>query len=108
MRISRGVTFHAFDDKVYVHNVRSQCDYILNGMALEVLDFLAKNDNATLEILLSKLLEKYEVDAKELQRDIHEFITEMIKEKILYENNTLYEENLWSNQILMEVQESSS
>lgn len=103
MKISRGVTYHAFDDKVYVHNVKSQRDYILNGIALEVLEFLARNNDVTLESLLSKLSEEYEVDSKEIKRDIQEFIIEMIKEKILYENEIFCEENLWSNQIFMEV-----
>ena len=104
MKIVPGVSYHPFDDKVYVHSVDSQRDYIFEGIALDILKFFAENENATFENLCAKLLIEYEIeDVEEFKNDMHEFIEELLTEKILYEGKDSNAEEAWSNKIPMEV-----
>lgn len=103
MRIMPGVTWHPYDDKVYVHSVDSQRDYIFEGIALDVLNFFAEHDNATFDELCAKLSAEYAVDADELKSDMGEFVDELLTEKILFEGNDPYDEEPWSNKIPREV-----
>lgn len=103
MRIMPGVSYHPFDDKVYVHSIDTQKDYIFEGIALDVLNFFAEKENSTLEKLCEKLLAEYEIEnAEEFQNDMREFVEELLTEKILYEGD-LYAEKPWSNKIPAEV-----
>ena len=101
MKIARGISIHPFDDKVYVHSVVNQRDYIFEGIVLDVLNFFATHENAEVDELCAKLLTEYEVDEAELQRDIHEFVEELLAEKILIAADET--EEPWSNKIPMEV-----
>ena len=102
MKISAGVSYHAFDDKVYVHNVKNQCDYVMSGIAGEILDYVAKNPTCSVPKLLKDFSAQYdEVDADEIQRDIGEFVDELLGEKILTEADD--PEEPWSNKVPMEV-----
>lgn len=104
MRLKRGVSYHPFDDKVYVHSVDTRKDYILEGIALDVLNFFAEHDDATLKDLCSSLSAKYETDENELQDDMREFVEQLLAEKILCEGDD--EEKPWSREIMQEVETS--
>lgn len=104
MRIVPCITYHPFDERVYVHIVDSQRDYIFEGIALDVLDFFATNEDANLEDLCTKLSAEYAIeDLDESRNDMREFVDELLAEKILYEGSTPYVEEPWSNKIPMEV-----
>lgn len=104
MRTVPGVTWHPYADKVYVHSVDSQRDYIFEGIALDVLNFFAEHDDATLDELCAALATEYEIDdAAEFQNDMREFVDELLAEKILYEGEST--EEPWSNKIPAEVAE---
>lgn len=103
MKIVPGVTWHPYEDKIYVHSVDSQRDYIFEGIALDILNFLAENDNANFENLCAKLSAEYEIDnAEDFQTDIRDFVGQLMEEKILYQDESNTEEQ-WSNKIPMEV-----
>lgn len=103
MKIVPGVSYHPFDDKVYVHSSDTQKDYIFSGITFDILDYFAKYGDASIESLYDWLVEQYDVDKLELQNDIQKFIPELIEEKILYEDEYPHFEEQWSNQIPMEV-----
>ena len=103
MKIAPGVSWHPFDDKIYVHNVTTQRDYILAGIALDILNFFKEQGDSTLEALCTRLSKEYEIDEIELQSDIRDFVAEMKSEKILYEGTNFYSEEPWSNKIPTEV-----
>ena len=108
MRIKRGVSYHPFDDKVYVHSVDNNHDYIFEGIAADVLDFFSEHNDATLDELCAKLLTEYEVDETELQNDMREFVEQLLDEKILYEGEEPSLEETWSNRIPMELEQKFS
>ena len=62
MKIFPGVTWHPYAEKVYVHSVDSQHDYIFEGIALDVLNFFAEHDDASFENLCEKLSAEYAID----------------------------------------------
>ena len=102
MKVTPGVTYHQFEEKIYVHSVNDQKDYIFEGIAFDVLDFFAKNNDATFDDLCEKLSREYDVeDMKEFRNDMHEFVTELLEEKILDDGSNSDDE--WSNKIPMEV-----
>ncbi|MBQ4403879.1 MAG: radical SAM protein [Selenomonadaceae bacterium] len=104
MKIFPGVTWHPYAEKVYVHSVDSQHDYIFEGIALDVLNFFAEHDDASFENLCEKLSAEYAIDdAEEFQNDMREFVGQLLDEKILYEGANPYTEEPWSNKIPMEV-----
>ena len=104
MKIVPGVSYHPFDDKVYVHSVDSQKDYIFEGIALDVLKFFEKYEDATFENLCAQLLTEYEIeDVEEFENDMREFVDELLAEKILYEGKASNYDEAWSNKIPMEV-----
>ena len=104
MKIFPGVTWHPYDDKVYVHSVDSQRDYIFEGIALDVLNFFAEHEHATLKNLCAKLSTEYAIeDAEEFQNDMREFIGELLEEKLLCEDTNSDAEDSWSNKIPAEV-----
>ena len=108
MRIKRGVSYHPFDDKVYVHSVDNNHDYIFEGIAADVLDFFAEHNDATLDELCAKLLTEYEVDETKLQNDMREFVEQLLDEKILCEGEEPALEETWSNKIPMELEQNFS
>ena len=102
MKVTPGVTYHQFEEKIYVHSVNDQKDYIFEGIAFDVLDFFAKNNDATFDDLCEKLSREYDVeDMEEFRNDMHEFVTELLEEKILDDGSNSDDE--WSNKIPMEV-----
>lgn len=104
MKIFPGVTWHPYDDKVYVHSVDNQRDYIFEGIALDVLNFFAAHDDAGLEDLCAALAKEYAIDdAAEFQNDMREFVEELLAEKILCAEADPYAEEPWSNKIPAEV-----
>ena len=102
MKIFPGVTWHPYDDKVYVHSVDSQRDYIFEGIAFDVLNFFAEHD-ATFDELCKKISAEYDADETELRNDMSEFVDELLAEKILYDGANSYVEEPWSNKIPNEV-----
>ena len=103
MKIFPGVTWHPYADKVYVHSVDSQRDYIFEGIALDVLNFFAERDGS-LDELCAALAAEYEInDAAEFREDMREFVDELLAEKILYAGTK--DEEPWSNKIPAEVAE---
>lgn len=65
-----GVSYHAFDDKVYVHSIDTQRDYIFEGIALDILNFFAENKNSTLENLCEKLSAEYAIEDADEYKNI--------------------------------------
>ena len=107
MKIAPGVSWHPYDDKVYVHNVDTQSDYIFEGIAFDILNFFADHDNASIENLCEVLAKEYEIeDVAEFQKDIREFVGDLLKEKVLYENAISEANYSWSNKIPNEVASS--
>ena len=107
MKIFPGVSYHSFDDKVYVHSVDSQKDYIFGGVALDVLDFCRDNPDCALQDICNRIAEQYAVDdVDELRQDISEFVNQLMDEKILYVGDDPNAELPWSNKIPMEVAEA--
>lgn len=58
MKIFPGVTWHPYEEKIYVHSVDSQRDYIFEGIALDVLNFFAERDGS-LDELCAALATEY-------------------------------------------------
>ena len=59
MKIVPGVSYHIFgenEEKVYVHSVDNNHDYIFGGIAPDVLNFFSEHDDATFEELCTYLL----------------------------------------------------
>ncbi|MBQ7705642.1 MAG: radical SAM protein [Selenomonadaceae bacterium] len=84
MEISRGVFYQPFDDKIYVHNVDTQKDYILGGDALEVLNFFAENPNVSMEYAAEQIAKQFESDDfSEITTALCEFMEELQAEGIL-------------------------
>lgn len=53
----QGIFYSAFENKVYVHNLDNQKDYIFNEIVFDILDHCKKNHNFfTAEIAAIKLL----------------------------------------------------
>ena len=84
MKIAKGVTYHAFDDKVFVHTATHK-NLILDGNALEIFDYVAENPNCTLNEVCNFFVTHYEDDEEEIRIGIGEFVDEMLKENILCE-----------------------
>ena len=105
MKLVSGISYHPFGEKVYLHSIDSQKDYIFEGIALDVLDYCKENPDGSLEDMCARLAEIYEIsDLADFQSDIQEFVDELISEKILDVENQR-DENFWSNKIPMEVAE---
>ena len=102
MKLARGISYHPFDNKVYVHDINRQRDYILEGIAEEILDYVAVNPTCSVPEVLNYFVIKYDdEDAQEVQRDVGEFVDEMLSEKIFTEFDE--REEPWSNKIPLEV-----
>ena len=108
MRLVQGVSFHPFcdDEKVYIHSVDSNQDYIFDGIAADVLEFFTKHSDATFEELCAKLLTEYDVDEVELKNDMRDFLEQLIDEKILYDGTEPYPKEIWSNKIPLELEQT--
>lgn len=105
MKLAQGISYHAFGEKVYVHSIDSQRDYIFSGIALDVLDFCREKPECSLADICAHIAKVYEIsDLEELQRDIQEFVGELVEEKILSDGSPS-DENMWSNKIPAEVAE---
>ena len=109
MRLVRGISYHTFgenDAKVYVHSVDTQKDYILEGIALDVLNCFEKNKNVSFENLCETLSQEYDVNNKtEFEKDIRDFVEELLAEKILTESEQDFEdENIVSGEVTQEVE----
>ena len=104
MKLKRGVSYHPFDDKVFVHSVDTRKDYILEGIALDVLNFFAAHEDGSPEDLCAALAAEYEVDKAELQNDLQGFVDELLAEKILCEGDD--EEKTWTREVMQEVEMS--
>ena len=104
MNLTPSIFYNQFEDKVYVHNVDNQNDYIFSEIVLDILDYCKKNKNCSVQDICKHLAGIYEVaDIEDFQSDIQEFVDELLNEKILYEGETPYIEPQWSNKIPMEV-----
>ena len=79
MKISRSISYHSIEDKVYVHNAANQKDYVLNEIAGEVLNYVAANPGVS----APKLLNFFAVQS--VRQDVGEFVDEMLGEEILTE-----------------------
>lgn len=105
MKLVPGISYHAFGEKVYLHSIDSQKDYIFDGVTIDVLDYFRKNPDGSVQDLCAHLAGIYEIEnLSELQGDIQEFVDELINEKILHDGTPL-EDNMWSNKIPTEVAE---
>lgn len=100
VKISPGVSYHRFEDKVYVHNVKNQCDYIMGGVAGEILDYVAKNPTCSVPQLLKDFSTQYDENPEDVQREIGEFVDELLGEKIFTEVDKEIEcDSSWSNTV---------
>lgn len=103
MKILSGVSYHEFGEKVYVHSVATQHDYILDGIAGEVLNYFKENPGDSLEELCARLAELYDIPNDfEFQREIGEFLENLREEKILGKSDG-FETEIWTNEIADEV-----
>ena len=104
MNLAPSIFYSQFEDKVYVHNVDNQNDYIFSEIVFDILDYCKKKKNCSVQDICKHLAGIYEVaDVEDFQNDIQEFVDELLSEKILYEGETPYIEAEWSNKIPMEV-----
>ena len=104
MNLNQSIFYSAFENKVYVHNVDNQNDYIFSEIVFDILEYCKKNPNCTVQDICKYISEIYDApNFNELQKDIQEFVDELLSEKILYEGETTYIEPQWSNKIPMEV-----
>ena len=104
MKIKKGISYHPYDDKVFVHSVDTRKDYILEGIALDVLNFFAEHKGGSLKNLCAALSEEYDIDESELRKDLKEFVDELIAEEILCEDNE--EKKFWTREVMREVENS--
>lgn len=104
MKLFPGIFYNQFEDKVYVHNVDNQKDYIFNEIVFDILEYCRQNGNCTIQDICTHLAEIYDApNFAEFQNDIQEFVGELLSEKILYAGENPYAEDSWSNKIPMEV-----
>lgn len=106
MKLEKGISYHPYDDKVYIHSVDGRHDYIFEGIVTDVLDFFAAHEDATLEELCAKFLAEYDVEEAELKNDMRELVEQLLAEKILYEGTESDPEETWSNKIPMELEQN--
>lgn len=103
MRIKRGVSYHPFKDELYVHSVNTQKDYVLEGIALDVLDYIKEHVDCSLKELTESLSELYDIkDMTNFESDIREFVEELMAEEILCEAEEV--EKPWTREIASEVE----
>lgn len=105
MKLKKGVSYHPYENKVFVHSVETRKDYILEGIALDVLNFFAEHKGGSLKNLCAALSAEYEIDESELQKDLCEFVNELLAEKILCEVDDEQEKPL-TREIMQEVEVS--
>ena len=105
MKLKKGVSYHPYENKVFVHSVETRKDYILEGIALDVLNFFAEHKGGSLKNLCAALSAEYEIDESELQKDLCEFVNELLAEKILCEVDD-EQEKPWTREIMQEVEVS--
>ena len=107
MRIVPGVSYHVFDDKVYVHNVNNQKDYIFSDMAFDVLSYCKQNKDFSVQDICGQINKIYDIpDKSELYDDIDVFVKELLSENILYETENDDGKDSVSWEIIEEVRNS--
>ena len=107
INIVPGVSYHLFNDDVYVHSVDAQKDYIFTGIVFDILDYCENHKGCSVDDIYSRMSELYKVDDKEeLRSDIQEFIGELINEKILCSSESPYGEEKTSDEINRELMNS--
>ena len=99
MKILPGVSHHPFDDKVFVHSVDSQKNYLFDGAAPDVFDFIAARPNATFDELIERLAEQFDIDADEIRADIRDFVDVLIAEELIVNSARSDPKIRWSNEI---------
>lgn len=104
MRLKRGVSYHPYENKVFVHSVDTRKDYILEGIALDVLNFFAEHKGGSLKNLCAALSAEYDIDERELRKDLEEFVDELIAEEILCEDKE--EKSFWTREVMREIETS--
>lgn len=104
MRIAQGVSYHPFADKVYVHNVYTQKDYILGGIALDVLDCCARRPDCSSQDICVFLMGKYDIsDLDKLRKDTEDFLNELKTEEVLVDDDE-FSKTLCPSEISSEVE----
>ena len=79
MKISKGVTYHAFDDKVFGHTATNK-NLILDGNALEIFDYVAENPDCTIKELGDFLsLSMKRMTQKKLEMPLVNLLTKCLK-----------------------------
>ena len=102
MKIPKGVSWHEFGEKIYVHSVENQHDYILDGTAADVLNYFRENPDGAVSELVAQIAARYDIpNDSELQRDISEFVESLLAEKILVDSEPAAE--IWTDEIANEV-----
>lgn len=86
MKIAPGVSWHPFGDKVYVHNVDTRRDHILEGIAFDVLNFFDEHPHTSAEAAATEIAEQFDdEDFNTIRNDIGDFIEDLLAEEILVE-----------------------
>ena len=84
MKISRDVSYHLLDDKVYVST--AQRDYIMSRIVAEILDYVAKNRPRSVPVMLRGFSAQYAArDVEKVQSDVGNCVDELLGEEILTE-----------------------
>ena len=55
MNLNQSIFYSAFENKVYVHNVDNQNDYIFSEIVFDILEYCKKNPNCTVQDILTML-----------------------------------------------------
>lgn len=105
MRIPSDISYHRVEDKIFVHSVDTQRNYLLDGDAEEILNYVAANPDCSCSELVEFFATQYDAEeAEEIRSFLNESIRTLLEEKILTETDQ-YEDSE-SSSIIEEVEET--
>ena len=86
MKISQGISYHKFGNKIRVRKINSAQDYLFDSHAEEILDYVAANPNRSVPTLLKFFVARYpDRDSEKIRSIFGDCVDEMLGEEILTE-----------------------
>lgn len=84
MTISKGVCYQQCSDTVYLRNINTRMDYLLNLTVLDILEYYKTEQSDDIKRLCDYLETQYEItDRAAFEEDMGEFVSFLKQEKIL-------------------------
>lgn len=87
MKISSGIFYRECGDNVYLRNVKTQKDYLLSSISVDILDYCRKHPDCTIDEICEQASNDYNVDIEIVRRDIIDFVERMLVEGVFEKQN---------------------